>query len=78
MKVLSYSKIKNFDHDVIQQNGITKLEILVCINLWIGSYYVYLFAHLIYVWSFRWFYLDTTKHDYNTRGKKDASTFKDA
>ena len=51
---------------------------LVCMKLWIGSYYFYLLIQLLYVPWFRWYYLDTMAHDYNTRGKKDAGTFEDA
>ena len=51
---------------------------LVCMKLWIGSCYFYLLIQLFYVPWFRWFYLDTMTHAYNTREKKDADTFEDA
>ena len=39
--------------------------------------FIYLFIQLFNIPWFRWYYLDSLTHDYNTR-KKDAGNFKDA
>ena len=77
MEVWSCCIIIDFKLVIVHHNGINELDMLVCMKLWNGSSYFYLLIQLFYFPWFHWYCHDTITHDYNTRGKKDAGTFKD-